>query len=442
LEEAPFQNTLLTVQDWLRSLRAEPLAREAGFCCRQSRKITPGHFVEALVSLASHAAFSLTLLAFQIGLLHGSTVSKQSVWERLGPKACEFLKLVVADILGRRAHKCAALSVEAFQHFGRVLVEDSTSFSVPEALKDHFPGASNNRGEQKATAKIHAIFELLSRRFVLFGLSGFTRNDQKAAGDVLQILRPRDLVLRDLGYYVVATLKRINQAGAFFLTRLRLDASLWDGKAKQPLKLLDLVRNSRVVDRWVCLGSREKMPVRLVAVRLSEAVAAERRRKAKNNRDKRCHPSKEYLELLGWAIFVTNVPRNVWNARQVAKVYRVRWTIEIIFKACKSYLRLDQMHWQMAQAELEVLLYARLILAAILAESYSVCGCWAMEEEEKRPPVSLLKLAKLLQSGLMHLALFVTQQNSPELLALQLDYHSRYDRRRRPNMVSQLFSLT
>jgi hypothetical protein len=420
-------------------LSVGPLAKETGFCCRTPRKITPGHFVQALVGLASHAAFSLTLLAVHLGLLQGSTVSKQSVWERLGPKACAFLKLVVAQALGRRAYKWAALSVEAFQFFNRVLIEDSTSFSVPEDLKDHFPGASNNRGEQKATAKVQAIFELLSRRFIFFGLSGFTRNDQAASPDVLQILRPKDLVLRDLGYYVVATLKKIADAKAFFLSRLRLDAALCDLRGKDLPSLLDLVRGHQVVDRWVRLGRAEKLPVRLVAVRLSDEVAAERRRKAKNNRDRRCHPSKEHLELLGWAIFVTNVPKNVWSARQVARVYRVRWIIEIVFKTCKSYVRLDKVHWQMAQAELEALIYARLILAAILAEAYSICG---IIEEENRPPVSLLKLAKLLQGGMTSLMLSLTKGKYEELLATQLDYHSRYDRRRRANMISHLFTLT
>lgn len=438
MREDPFGSVVFTLKDWLSSLVVEPLAKETSFCCRTPRKIASGHFVQALVSLASHAAFSLTLLAVHLGLLGGSTVSKQSVWERLGPKACEFLKLVLAQVLGRRAYKWAALSVEAFQFFNRVLIEDSTFFSVPEGLKDHFPGASNNRGERKATAKIQAIFELLSRRFIFFGLSGFIRNDQAASPDVLRILRPKDLVLRDLGFYVVATLRKIADANAFFLSRLRLDSVLCDLRGKDLPSLLDLVRDCQVVDRWVCLGRAEKLPVRVVAVRLSEAVAAKRRRKAKNNRDKRCHPSKEYLELLGWAIFVTNVPKGVWSARQVARVYRVRWIIEVIFKACKSYLSLDKVHRQIAQAELEALIYARLILAAIMVESYSICG---LVEEEKRPPVSLLKMIKLLQAGLTGLILSLAKRKYEKLLAMQMDYHSRYDRRSRPNMISQLFIL-
>jgi len=155
---------------------------------------------------------------------------------------------------------------------------------------------------------------------------------QAAAQDVLALVRTGDLVLRDLGYFVVETFQRIALAGAFFLSRLRLDTSLFDPQTQRPLSLLKALRRAGHLDQAVLLG-QQKLPARLVAIKLPEALAAERRRKAKQNRDKRCRPNATYLALLGWAIFITNVDRKVLSARTVAQVHGLRWRIETIFKA-------------------------------------------------------------------------------------------------------------
>jgi hypothetical protein len=52
-------------------------------------------------------------------------------------------------------------------------------------------------------------------------LSGFTRNDQAAAADILTVTRPGDLILRDLGYFALPVLAAIEAKGAFFLFPLQ-----------------------------------------------------------------------------------------------------------------------------------------------------------------------------------------------------------------------------
>ncbi len=84
------------------------------------------------------------------------------------------------------------------------------------------------------------------------------------------------------------------------------------------------------LDIDVYISKKVKVPVRLVAHRSPKHVAAERRRKAKNHHDRRHNPSKEYVELLGWEIYITNVLRTTWDAKTVCHVYHIRWRIEII----------------------------------------------------------------------------------------------------------------
>jgi hypothetical protein len=52
------------------------------------------------------------------------------------------------------------------------------------------------------------------------------------------------------------------------------------------------------LDIDVCVGAKEKLRARLVAIPLPEEVAAERRRKAKANRDRRLKPSQERLAVI------------------------------------------------------------------------------------------------------------------------------------------------
>ena len=94
-------------------------------------------------------------------------------------------------------------------------------------------------GELKGCVdRLQALYDLLTQRFLSFSLSGFNRNDQAAAHDVLAVIQSGDLVVRDLGCFVVETFQRIALAGAFFLSRLRLDTGLFDPQTQRPLSLL------------------------------------------------------------------------------------------------------------------------------------------------------------------------------------------------------------
>jgi IS4 transposase len=82
--------------------------------------------------------------------------------------------------------------------------------------------------------------------------------------------------------------------------------------------------------------------------------------------------------LLGWAIYITNVPATRLSAQAVAQVYGLRWRIEIIFKAWKSYFALTQVPAG-SKDPVEALIYAKLIFitlfqAPILSQPMSERG--------------------------------------------------------------------
>ena len=276
--------------------------------------------------------------------LTGSTVSRVALWKRMG-KAQSRLP---AGHFGAYplCEACCAFagrknSQPLFSHFAETYLQDSTIIALPEELKDYYKGNVSG-GKQKSSMRLQVIYSLSSGSFREFSMGSFTDNDQGASGDILKLLKRGDLAIRDQGYFVLNVFKHMASAGAFFLSHYRYGTYIYDAHTGQQIQLGNVLRGSQV-DREVVIGAKEKLHCRLVAVKLPDHVAAEKRRKAKNDRDKRLNHSKEYMESLDWAIFITNIESKVWSPKEILKAYRLRWHIEIIFKGWKSHLNMEKL---------------------------------------------------------------------------------------------------
>ncbi len=184
----------------------------------------------------------------------------------------------------------------------------ATSDPRDHFFSKHWEG-TRPRAPRTGLHKIQAVFELRSQRWLHFQLGALTDNDQKASSLILSLLQPGDLVIRDLGYAVFKVWRQIIQAGAYFLSRCRSDFVFFVPKTQKPVELLALVQNHYQLSAQLLLGAQERLPVRLVALRLPPALAAQRRRRARVNakKDRSLKLTKRYLKLLGWTILLTNV---------------------------------------------------------------------------------------------------------------------------------------
>ena len=82
------------------------------------------------------------------------------------------------------------------------------------------------------------------------------------------------------------------------------------------------------------IGEKERVPSRLIAVRLPDEIVNERRRMArKKAKEKGYTPTEAHWFLLGWNLFITNVPGEVWTPETIIKAYPIRWQIEI-YQSC------------------------------------------------------------------------------------------------------------
>ena len=409
------------VRPLLDQLPSEALARSSGFLRRSPRKLPIPDLLAALVALGSEAMLSLERMAAVMARAANISYSKQALHQRLSGNLEAFLTGIAASLF---QHTAAVTNQSGWlTGFPRVLLQDSTTEPVPAHLAKAFPGSRSQRRKSGGNVKLQFITDLIGASVLHWSLSGFTRNDQAAAGDILQHVRPGDLVLRDLGYFSLQVFRRLDQAGAFFLSRCRHGLNL---HAPGTGRKLDWVRQLKAqphFDGQVLVGE-ERVLLRLVAEPVSAALANERRRRARQNRDQRLKPSPERLFLLGWNIFLTNVPATTWPPKALFWVYRLRWRIELVFKAWKSHLRFVQFSQRneiMVRLSILTKLLFCLLVARFSDTLESRCG--------PQRQVSLLRVARILGQGACLFAAAVLQITPEQWLAHQIQNDIFYEQR-------------
>jgi hypothetical protein len=414
-------NLLRDLPARLAQLPAEALARAAGFLQRTPRKIPIPALLAALVALGAETVLSLERLAAVIGLAAHVSYSKQAFHERLSPQIEGFLTSVATALF---QHTVVPGDPQGWlRSFRRVLLQDSTCQPVPAPLAKAFPGSRNQRRLKRGLLKLQFITDLVGGAVLHWSLSGFTRNDQAAAGDILKFVRRGDLLLRDLGYFSLKVFAQLSEVGAFFLSRYKHGVHLYDPKTGRPLDLARLLKDCPRWDGWVLAGE-DQVPLRLVAEPVSAEVANVRRHQARQNRDQRLHPSAERLFLLGWNLFLTNVPADVWPPKALFWVYRLRWRIEIVFKAWKSHLRfveLNKRNERMVRLSVLTKLLYCMVVTHFADTLESLCG--------QPQQVSLLRVARMLGQCAGLFAAAVLRLTPAEWLAHQARAHIFYERR-------------
>lgn len=336
------------VKALLEDLQVEKLAYSTNFHVRKPRKITATNLMMSFFKMMISGNFSYRIWASHIGLLIGDTVSFQAISKKLDLQKSDFFEQVFYKVLSSKNNKEVGIQTnELFAPFNKVLLEDSTCFKLPDALAEHFPGAQLPHGK-KASGRVQLRFYLKQNTFGSVHITHYCKNDRTYADNVLQCLQAQDLLIRDLGYWKIATLEQIDARGAYFLTRIPTSTCLY--KASDSQHQMDLVsylkeqdsKGVRQVDLNVLLGAKAKTPVRLVAFRLPADQAKKRMKMNKANRHKKCTMSDQTKYLLKWNIFVTNVDQQVWSTEHIYSAYNLRWHIETIFKCWKSKFRFGE----------------------------------------------------------------------------------------------------
>jgi hypothetical protein len=413
------------------------IALRSGFMKRRPRKIEPSPFLQALVFMSVMPVFSMRALAIHLGILTHNVISKVAVFLRMNPTVIDFVREALFNSVSATSQLKEEIAKGVFDFFRRVLLQDSTNLALPPKLATYFPGAKNQSGKTSASVRLQTIYNFLTETFVSFQLTPYGCNDQCASPSILDVILAGDLVIRDLGYSSLRVFRAIGEKKAFYLTRYSHKIALFHLNGKR-FDLLGSLKKHGILNEMLLAGSEERLPVRVVAIPVPEHVAGERRRKLLHSRDRRLNPDPTHLALLGWEIFLTNVPQNIWDAKTACRIYGVRWRIEIIFKSWKSHFKIHAFD-HATPTQVELLIYARLIYI-MLFQTCFFSQLAAFVYKTTGQHLSVLKAADFFSQRI--LTALLTGAHYP-LIVQQILKHCTYEKRNKRLNYGQIFrSLT
>lgn len=370
MKEQVVMNNFFSVD--LESLDADEIERmaiESGFQTRKPRKIKPIDLLSLYCIESINKSPSFNDIATAIDDLTGKGPSRQAVGKRIDEKFVGFLKKVLEVTLGKKMKNVQLDATQTIGDFRQVLVQDSTIIQLPSALFDEFSGVSNAHSKV-CNARIQAVYELRTKTFVSFSIDKYSKNDLLAAPELE--VNADDLVLRDRGYMLSSEMERIKENGASFVYRHITGVIYRDLQSNDPIDLEKVLTENDRCDMEVRLNNEAGTVVRIVAERLNEEAVNVRRMRARKE-TKGHNPSAKALFLMGWTIYVTNLPKEKYNFKSILAIYGCRWRIECIFKTWKSNMAFDILH-NVSVHQLQAIIMARLIAITIIMRTvFKVC---------------------------------------------------------------------
>lgn len=407
------------------------LAKKVGFIQRSTSQLQGYEFAQALmIPNAFLNAETLNSLSTRMHNVNQEcNLSASALAQRMNTKAAEsFMRScfskVFTEIVKNSSVKLNDLP--NFYAFKRVLIEDSTMAELHENLSPYYKGRGG--AASKAALKINFIFDYLSEQIIDIEFLSGNQPDQSLAGRIIPLLERDDLVIRDLGYYVLEKIKEIEKQEAFYVTRLKSNIDVYESidstESLDLSKFLDKHMYYGFVDVKVFIG-KQKYPVRLVACRMSEEAINKRRRDA-NRTAQRCgrQTSQKKLKLLDYCIFITNISAETLSSTAIMAVYRVRWRVELIFKQWKSCLKIH-LFKGFRKERIHCLLYGRLIMILLLGSMLPVLMQYAFRWGKELSSYKLVNyliadhaFARAIQSGNVTPFLIQLLQDIPKRLCM------------------------
>jgi hypothetical protein len=328
--------------------------------------------------------------------MFGISMTKQSLHDATIKKGSEeFLKRCFERALQKSVGRFK-LGIEKLGVFTACFIIDSTNGQLNPALAEYFKGSGGSAS--KAGFRIQFVFEFLHGTCEKLEIGSSKLTDAGFLGSLLKgKVIEKALYMFDLGYFKVAHFVEIAKAGAYFLSRLKIGITLClpDGESFQLEDHVKKVKgNTSEVSVMMTHQAGEKIPVRLICLRVPQQVADERRRKEKKKaKKKRQNISEAKLRLLGWNFFITNVPADIWKTEEVGTIYKIRWQCELVFKTWKSLLKLQCLKTTKKE-RVYCELYGKLIVAVLLTNMSTVLTTALRPGKQ----ISAYKLIKMIQN--------------------------------------------
>jgi Transposase DDE domain len=296
----------------------------------------------------------------------GVQFKKQSLDERYNTHSVKFLKNCFENLLSQWFVKEKPQGLTTT--FNRILLRDSSVWQLPTSLSTFYP--SKNSSKTGASIKIDYCVNYLDGKVEQLVLESGRVPDSKINTEYMPSYQTNDLIVNDLAYWNYKAFKNYDKIGAYFVSRLKTDASLFDLKTNESIALVDVLPKDDSMISFNCsLGHPQthkgSIPVRVCIEKVPQSVREQRLEKLqKTAKSQKWNLSELRIELCGYNLYVTNASQEQLPSSLIRLIYGIRWQIELIFKIWKSIFEIDQVK-PMSIFRFECMLYGRLILILI-----------------------------------------------------------------------------
>jgi hypothetical protein len=392
--------TIPQVADAMQTILTDQADRagwQTRFVQRVDAKLTGSIFTQTLVfGLGADPQASLGALSQTTAAL-GVTVSAEALHQRFDRTAASCLEQVLCAAV-RQIVATDPIVLPILDRFPQVVVQDSTTISLPEALATVWQGCGNGMEHAgNAALKLHLALDLRTGR--LRGPSLHPGRESDTAATLEHDLPAGAVRLVDLGFWDLALLAHLRQRGVYWFSRAQAMTALQtaDGRWWQLLELLE-THTDATLDLAVRLGREDQVAARLIAVRAPQEVVDQRRRRLRQEaKEKGQTVSALRLALAAWSVFVTTIPPALLRVEEALILGRARWQIELLIKLWKSHGQIDLVR-EVQPWRVLCELYGRL-LNQIVQHWLLLISCW---DEVAR---SLVKAAQTIRMHWLALAM-------------------------------------
>ena len=339
------------------------------------------------------------MLCIDLEQKYGVNISRQGLNERYTEKAVHYLKSILVQL----TLECNnAINEGWLGHFNKVRIKDGTRFDLPEEYAKQMPGFGGNAS--KSGACIQYEYDLKTGSILDLKITPANKSDSRDAQETKENIDPKDLVIRDLGYFSTEVISYFIDSGAFIISRLNAKTIAYQKKANGNIKLDFKAlykwmqkHDIKQLDKQVLIGKDARLPMRLVIELMPDEIYAQRMKKVNKYNKRRGHTTTDdYADRARFNLFITNIPQEIIPTQTIVALYHVRWQVELVFKIWKSTFgihkagKIKYFRWL-------CILYAKLVLIVIYWHTIMVHRWYLYKLKGKL--LSLDKCFKSLRNG-------------------------------------------
>ena len=350
---------------------ARDAARSSGLITRQ-RAFDGAQFVHTITFgwLDNPHATTDDLVTMASDL--GVTISAPGLCSRFTDEAVTCIHTVLQAAMAAVV-TAEPLSTPLLARFPAVLLQDSTTISLPDDLAEQFRGCGGSHGQVAAALTAQLRLELRTGQ-----LEGPLLQDGRAHDRAVAFVqRPPDgaVVLRDLGFFQLDDLAIDQRDGRHWISRLKPKTAIFVDGERVDLQAFLEQHGTTPLDVPVTMGVQQRIPCRLLAVAVPQEVVDQRRRRLRQEaRRKGRTGSAERRALCAWTLIVTTLDGDQLTMEEALVLLKLRWQIELLFKLWKSHGQVATSRGQ-RPARVLVEIYAK-FLGMLIQHWLLLTGCW------------------------------------------------------------------